>query len=65
MRPRVVVLEITRLEAAHLSGLVGQFAELLQESGPDDDDPAIARLVPSAYADDADAARRSRHRWRA
>jgi hypothetical protein len=54
-----VVLEITRLEAAHLSGLVGQFADLLRESEPDAGDPAIARLAPAAYADD-DAAREFR-----
>ena len=53
-------MQITRLEAAHLSGLVGQFADLLRESGPDDGDPAIARLVPPAYADDEEAAREFR-----
>ncbi|MGU3645956.1 DUF2017 family protein [Microbacterium sp. C23T] len=60
MSDRVVVLEVARLEAAHLAGLVGQFAELLRESAPDDGDPAIARLVPSAYSDDEDAAREFR-----
>ena len=60
MSDRVVVLEVARLEAAHLAGLVGQFAQLLRESAPDDGDPAIARLVPTAYADDEDAAREFR-----
>ena len=60
MSDRIVVLEVARLEAAHLAGLVGQFAELLRESAPDDGDPAIARLVPSAYSDDEDAAREFR-----
>lgn len=60
MSDRIVVLEVARLEAAHLAGLVGQFAELLRESAPDDGDPAIARLVPSAYADDEDAAQEFR-----
>lgn len=60
MSDRIVVLEVARLEAAHLARLVGQFAELLRESAPDDGDPAIARLVPSAYSDDEDAAREFR-----
>lgn len=60
MTGRTIVVELARLEAAHLAGLVGQFAELLRESSPDDGDPAIARLVPSAYHDDEDAAREFR-----
>lgn len=55
MSPRLVILELTRLEAAHLAGLVTQFAELVDGAGSDDGDPAIARLVPDAY-DDAGAA---------
>ncbi|KAA9110685.1 DUF2017 family protein [Microbacterium rhizomatis] len=62
MSERLVTLEISRIEAAHLSGLVTQFLELLQSS--DDarptDDPAIARLVPDAYTDDPHAAREFR-----
>jgi hypothetical protein len=60
---RLVVMEITRIEAAHLAGLVRQFAELLTDSAGEDvraGDPAIARLVPDAYRDDADAAREFR-----
>jgi hypothetical protein len=54
---RVIVLELTRLEAAHLAGLVTQFAELVEDSSTASGDPAIARLVPDAYADDLAAAR--------
>lgn len=53
----VVVVQITRLEAAHLVGLVDQFAALLDASSDGAaDDPAVRRLVPDAYedADDAD-----------
>ncbi|MGX5770440.1 DUF2017 family protein [Microbacterium trichothecenolyticum] len=60
MTGRVVVLDVARLEAAHLAGLVGQFADLLRESAPDDGDPAVARLVPPGYADDEEAAREFR-----
>jgi len=61
MTDRLVVLEITRMEAVHLAGLVTQFADLLTETtDATPDDPALARLVPDAYADDADAAREFR-----
>ena len=53
MSGRVVALELTRLEAAHLTGLVTQFAELVDETNSNADDPAVARLVPDAYADAA------------
>jgi hypothetical protein len=53
---RTVVLELTRMEAAHLAGLVTQFAELVEDAESAASDPAIARLVPDAYADDAEAA---------
>lgn len=56
MSGRVVVIEITRLEAAHLSGLVAQFAELVDGASAADGDPAIRRLAPDAY-DDAESAR--------
>ena len=59
MTARVVVLELSRIEAAHLARLVVQFGELLQDSISDDGDPAIARLVPAAY-DDEEAAREFR-----
>ena len=57
---RTVVLELTRIEAAHLAGLVTQFAELLDQSVSTSGDPAIARLVPDAYSDDDDAAQEFR-----
>ncbi|MFI8631875.1 DUF2017 family protein [Microbacterium sp. NPDC077663] len=49
-----VTMELTLLEAAHLSDLVGQFEEVVSER--DESDPALRRLVPDAYRDDADAA---------
>jgi hypothetical protein len=60
MRPEsVVLLDFSRAEAAHLSVLVQDFVALLDESPADD--PAVARLVPSAYPEDdhADAEFRS------
>lgn len=60
MSPRLVVLELARLEAAHLAGLVTQFAELVDEPDTSSGDPALDRLVPDAYADDAEAAREFR-----
>ena len=60
-----VLMELSLLEAAHLSDLVGQFAELLEEApaGPDEvgmshlgGDPALRRLVPDAYTDAEEAA---------
>lgn len=52
---RGVVLEVARIEAAHLASLVTQFAELLDESDDPTDDPAVRRLVPDAYDDPTDA----------
>ena len=57
---RRVSLEITRIEAAHLVGLVSQFIELLEDSSSASGDPAVYRLVPDAYRDDAEAAREFR-----
>lgn len=56
MAERTVIMEITRIEAAHMSTLVAQFAELLDASGAGGDDPALGRIAPDAYADDAEAA---------
>jgi hypothetical protein len=58
MTDRIVVLEISAIEAVHLSGMVRQFLELLDETsveGAAPPDPAVARLLPDAYSDDADA----------
>lgn len=59
MSERIVVLEISGLEALHLAGVVGQFRDLLIDSRSADD-PAVARLTPDAYTDDADASREFR-----
>ncbi|MFV0373644.1 DUF2017 family protein [Microbacterium sp.] len=53
MTPAVIVLELSRLEAAHLGDLVRQFGELLNDT--DTSDPAVARLVPDGYQDPTDA----------
>jgi hypothetical protein len=55
MTTPVVVIELARLEAAHLIGIVGQFVELVTDTLPEHGDPAIDRLVPPAYADEDDA----------
>lgn len=60
MTERSVIMELARIEAAHLAGLVAQFSELLQETEDAADDPAVARLVPDAYADDDEAAQEFR-----
>ncbi|WP_308291720.1 DUF2017 family protein [Microbacterium jejuense] len=60
MTGRTVVLEVARLEAAHLSALVAQFADLVDGSTPAHEDPALARLVPTPYPDDDEAAREFR-----
>ncbi|TDN92733.1 DUF2017 family protein [Microbacterium sp. BK668] len=58
---RVVVLELSRLEATHLAGLVTQFAELLDETGDGlPDDPAVLRIVPDGYSGDPAAAQEFR-----
>ena len=51
-----VRMELSALEAAHLTDLIAQFAQLLAHALDDADDPAIARLVPDAYRDDPQAA---------
>lgn len=59
MSGHTVVVELAVLEAAHLGDLVGQLQELLDDADPAAD-PAVARLVPDAYRDDAEAAREFR-----
>jgi hypothetical protein len=51
---KIVVLEMSGLEALHLAGIVGQFRAVIADTRRDDD-PAIARLLPDAYPDDNDA----------
>lgn len=60
MTPRIVIVELARIEAAHLAGLVAQFADLLTDTEHAASDPAVARLVPDAYSDDAAAAQEFR-----
>jgi len=48
---RIVVLEISGLEALHLAGIVGQFRDLLADTRSAAD-PAVTRLLPDAYPDD-------------
>ena len=50
-----IVIPITVIEELHLAQLVDDFLELIDTSR-DAADPAIARLTPSPYPDDPDAA---------
>lgn len=59
MNDRIVVLEVSGLEALHLAGIVGQFRDLVVDAGPDDD-PAVLRLLPDTYPDDDEASREFR-----
>lgn len=61
MTADLVLLTIARIEAQHLAGLVQQFSDLLRETEDASSDPAVARLVPDAYPDDAAAAGEFRH----
>lgn len=54
MGERTVIMEITRIEAAHMSTLIAQFVDLLDDSAADD--PALGRIAPDGYADDPAAA---------
>ncbi len=60
MSAPVAVLVLSRLEAAHLTALTLQFSDLVSASAPAAHDPAVARLVPDAYRDDAEAAQEFR-----
>lgn len=55
----VIVLELSMVEAAHLTDLVEQFTALVDDAAGTQD-PAVARLVPDAYVDDDSAAREFR-----
>lgn len=59
MTERIVVLEISGLEALHLAGIVGQFRDLLADTRSAAD-PAVTRLLPDAYPDDEAASREFR-----
>lgn len=54
MTEKLVILTLTRIEAAHLRDLVTQFASLVAET-PAEADPAVERLTPDAYPDDREA----------
>jgi hypothetical protein len=54
-----VVLTLTRIEATHLAELLGQFADLVG-STPVIPDPALERLTPDVYPEDAEASREFR-----
>lgn len=54
MSDKIVVLEISGLEALHLAGIVGQFRDVVTDTRRADD-PAVARLLPDAYPDDDEA----------
>jgi hypothetical protein len=56
MSDRILLMGVTRIEAAHIAALVGQFVDLLAATDDARADEAIARLVPDAYADDPSAA---------
>ncbi|WP_156759609.1 DUF2017 family protein [Microbacterium karelineae] len=56
MSDALVILTLTRIEATHLSDLVTQFETLVTEEDPAGD-PALARLAPDAYPEDAEASR--------
>jgi len=49
------VMQITRIEAANIAELMRQFRELMDAA--DQTDPAVQRLAPDAYPDDAEASR--------
>lgn len=59
MSDRMIMLTLTRIEAGHLADLVGQFTELVNAT-PADPDPALERLTPDAYPEDAEASREFR-----
>ena len=59
MSDKIVVLEISGLEALHLAGIVGQFRDVVTDTRRADD-PAVARLLPDTYPDDDEATREFR-----
>lgn len=58
MTASITTLELARMEIVGLTDLITQFQELLSENTGGD--PAIERLTPVAYPDDAEAAREFR-----
>lgn len=52
---RLLVLDLTTVEAAHLHAVTQQFLQMVEDPAAASGDPAVARLVPDAYPDDARA----------
>lgn len=59
-----VILNLTRIEVAHLAELVGQFVDLV-DGAPSMQDPAVERLTPDVYPEDPEASREFRSVTRA
>jgi len=58
MTGRAVIVPLAVLEGSHLAHLVDEFRDLLSsDAGGDDHDPALARLTPDVYPNDADASK--------
>ena len=58
MTGRVIILPLAVLEGVHLARLVDEFHGLLTSDAVDDArDPAVARLTPDVYPEDAEASR--------
>lgn len=47
MTERTVIMEITRIEAAHMTTLITQFVDLLDSRDTTGDDPALGRITPT------------------
>ncbi|GAB2508123.1 hypothetical protein GCM10027064_01940 [Microbacterium petrolearium] len=59
MSDRMIMLTLTRIEAAHLADLVGQFTDLVNAT-PTAPDAALDRLTPDAYPENPEASREFR-----
>lgn len=55
MNAREIRLRLAPIEGLHLAGLVQQLAEIIA-AADDSPDPGVARLTPSPYPEDAEAA---------
>jgi hypothetical protein len=55
---RTVRLELATIEGLHLAHLLDEFQEMLTADATEEAaDPAVSRLAPDAYPEDADASR--------
>ncbi|MGF6821196.1 hypothetical protein M2317_000082 [Microbacterium sp. ZKA21] len=58
MTARTVRLELATIEGLHLAHLLDEFQEMLTADATEEAaDPAVSRLAPDAYPEDADASR--------